>query len=298
MSAIYYCNFSLFQSAPDIWAIDQLFPIMPIHRLDEEPEVTATLADLTCDSDGMIDHFIDVEDVRRTIDVHTLSPEEPYYMGMFLNGAYQEILGDLHNLFGDTNAVHVRLNDGGYQIRHVIKGDSVSEVLRYVQYVPENMIEAVRHQAERAVIARQADQRADAHADAALRTGAALLHLPHRRRLIGQASTSWASREITRRPKDRRRSPRISRRPFFWGSSVAVAGGRRAPQKPSALLPSCEPLDRSATFLTRVTSPSGALRGRDRCGCTGGSACPCRCRSTSRRSPPASLRCASARSSS
>jgi len=152
MSAIYYCNFSLFQSAPDIWAIDQLFPIVPIHRLDEEPGVTATLADLTCDSDGMIDHFIDVEDVRRTIDVHTLRPGEPYYMGLFLNGAYQEILGDLHNLFGDTNAVHVRLNDGGYQIRHVIKGDSVSEVLRYVQYVPENMIEAVRHQAERAVI--------------------------------------------------------------------------------------------------------------------------------------------------
>ncbi len=152
MSAIYYCNFSLFQSAPDIWAIDQLFPIIPIHRLDEEPEVTATLADLTCDSDGMIDHFIDVEDVRRTLDVHPLRPGEPYYMGMFLAGAYQEILGDLHNLFGDTNAVHVRLNDGGYQIRHVIKGDSVSEVLRYVQYVPENMIEAVRHQAERAVI--------------------------------------------------------------------------------------------------------------------------------------------------
>jgi arginine decarboxylase len=153
MSAIYYCNFSVFQSAPDIWAIDQLFPIMPIHRLDEEPEITATLADLTCDSDGMIDHFIDVEDVRRTLDVHKLVPGEAYYMGMFLNGAYQEILGDLHNLFGDTNAVHVRLNDdSGYQIRHVIKGDSVAEVLRYVEYVPENMIEAVRHQAERAVM--------------------------------------------------------------------------------------------------------------------------------------------------
>jgi arginine decarboxylase len=151
LSAIYYCNFSLFQSAPDIWAIDHLFPIMPIHRLDEEPTVSATLADLTCDSDGMIDHFIDVEDVKSTLAVHTLKDNESYFLGMFLNGAYQEILGDLHNLFGDTNAVHVELTDTGYQIGHVIKGDSVSEVLRYVEYVPENMIEAVRRQAERAV---------------------------------------------------------------------------------------------------------------------------------------------------
>jgi arginine decarboxylase len=151
LSAIYYCNFSLFQSAPDIWAIDHLFPIMPIHRLDEEPTVSATLADLTCDSDGMIDHFIDVEDVKSTLAVHTLNDGENYFLGMFLNGAYQEILGDLHNLFGDTNAVHVELTENGYQIGHVIKGDSVSEVLRYVEYQPENMIEAVRRQAERAV---------------------------------------------------------------------------------------------------------------------------------------------------
>jgi arginine decarboxylase len=151
LSAIYYCNFSLFQSAPDIWAIDHLFPIMPIHRLDEEPSVSATLADLTCDSDGMIDHFIDVEDVKSTLAVHTLKDNESYFLGMFLNGAYQEILGDLHNLFGDTNAVHVELTDSGYQIGHVIKGDSVSEVLRYVEYQPESMVEAVRRQAERAV---------------------------------------------------------------------------------------------------------------------------------------------------
>jgi len=151
LSAIYYCNFSLFQSAPDIWAIDHLFPIMPIHRLDEEPTVSATLADLTCDSDGMIDHFIDVEDVKSTLAVHTLKDDEHYYLGMFLNGAYQEILGDLHNLFGDTNAVHVELTETGYQIGHVIKGDSVSEVLRYVEYQPENMVEGVRRQAERAV---------------------------------------------------------------------------------------------------------------------------------------------------
>jgi arginine decarboxylase len=151
MSAIYYCNFSVFQSAPDIWAIHQLFPIMPIHRLDEESTVRAVLADLTCDSEGIIDRFIDVEDERRTLDVHPLRPGEPYYLGMFLNGAYQEILGDLHNLFGDTNAVHVRLTEDSYQVRHVVKGDSIAEVLRYVEYAPEAMVEAVRHQAERAL---------------------------------------------------------------------------------------------------------------------------------------------------
>jgi arginine decarboxylase len=151
LSAIYYCNFSVFQSAPDTWAIDQLFPIMPIHRLDEEPIIRATLADLTCDSDGMIDHFIDVEDVKSTLDVHALKEGEHYFLGMFLNGAYQEILGDLHNLFGDTNAVHVELTDTGYQISHVIKGDSVSDVLRYVEYQPETMVDGVRRQAERAV---------------------------------------------------------------------------------------------------------------------------------------------------
>ena len=152
LSAIYYCNFSIFQSAPDIWAIDQLFPIMPIHRLDEQPTVSARLADLTCDSDGMIDHFIDVEDEKQTLDLHPYDPNSPYYLGMFLNGAYQEILGDMHNLFGDTNAVHVKLTETGYQVRHVVKGDSVSEVLRYVGYNPETMVEAVRHQAERAVL--------------------------------------------------------------------------------------------------------------------------------------------------
>ncbi len=151
LSAIYYCNFSIFQSAPDIWAIDQLFPIMPIHRLDEEPEINATLADLTCDSDGMIDRFIDIEDVKSSLRVHNLKPNEPYYLGMFLNGAYQEILGDLHNLFGDTNAAFVRLTDDGFQISHVVKGDSVSEVLKYVEYDPATMLESVRHQAEKAL---------------------------------------------------------------------------------------------------------------------------------------------------
>lgn len=151
LSAIYYCNFSVFQSAPDIWAIDQLFPIMPIHRLEERPTVTCTLADLTCDSDGVVDRFIDLEDEREILEVHELRKGEPYILGMFLNGAYQEILGDLHNLFGDTNAAHIRLGDDGYDVVHVVKGDSVSEVLQYVQYNSESMVENVRRQAERAV---------------------------------------------------------------------------------------------------------------------------------------------------
>jgi arginine decarboxylase len=151
MSSIYYCNFSVFQSAPDVWAIDQLFPVMPIHRLDERPTNTARLADLTCDSDGMIDRFIDVEEDKQVLEVHELRQGEEYYMGMFLNGAYQEILGDLHNLFGDTNAAHVRLTEEGYEVSHVVKGDNISDVLKYVQYQPEAMVEAVRRQAERAV---------------------------------------------------------------------------------------------------------------------------------------------------
>jgi arginine decarboxylase len=151
LSSIYYCNFSIFQSAPDTWAIDQLFPIMPIHRLDEEPAVKATLADLTCDSDGIIDHFIDVEEVKRVLEVHPYRPGEPYLLAMFLGGAYQEILGDLHNLFGDTNAAHVRMTDTGYSVEHALRGDSIAQVLRYVQYDPEDMIERVRKQAERAL---------------------------------------------------------------------------------------------------------------------------------------------------
>ncbi len=151
MGTIYYCNFSVFQSAPDSWAIDQLFPIMPIQRLNESPTVRATLADLTCDSDGVIDHFIDVEETKSTLDVHAYKQGDSYYLGMFLNGAYQEILGDLHNLFGDTNAVHVRLSEAGYKVTHVIRGDSMSEVLRSVAHTPEGMTESVREQAEAAL---------------------------------------------------------------------------------------------------------------------------------------------------
>ncbi len=151
MASIYYGNFSVFQSAPDVWAIDQLFPIMPIHRLTERPTARATIADLTCDSDGKIDRFIDVEDVKHALEVHPLREGERYFLGLFLNGAYQEILGDLHNLFGDTNAVHVRMEDEGYMVSAVIKGDSVQEVLGYVEYEPQRMVERVRRQAERAM---------------------------------------------------------------------------------------------------------------------------------------------------
>ncbi|MDB9311266.1 biosynthetic arginine decarboxylase [Aphanizomenon sp. CS-733/32] len=151
MASIYYINLSVFQSAPDCWAIDQLFPIMPIHRLDEEPTRRGILADLTCDSDGKIDRFIDLRDVKSVLELHKFEQGKPYYLGMFLNGAYQEIMGNLHNLFGDTNAVHINLTPKGYQIEHVVKGDTMSEVLSYVQYDSEDMIENIRQRCERAL---------------------------------------------------------------------------------------------------------------------------------------------------
>ncbi|MGB8701357.1 MAG: biosynthetic arginine decarboxylase [Thermosynechococcaceae cyanobacterium] len=151
MSSIYYANLSVFQSAPDSWAIDQLFPVMPIHRLDEEPTCRATLADLTCDSDGKIDRFIDLKDVKSLLELHDLKPGKPYYLGMFLNGAYQEIMGNLHNLFGDTNTVHIRLTPKGYRIEHVVRGDTVRDVLSYVQYDSEDLLENIRNQAEHAL---------------------------------------------------------------------------------------------------------------------------------------------------
>ncbi|MNK68777.1 Biosynthetic arginine decarboxylase [compost metagenome] len=153
MASIYYCNFSVFQSAPDSWAIDQLFPVLPIHRLNEEPTKRGTLADLTCDSDGKIDQFIDIRDVKHALELHPYKPGEPYYLGLFLIGAYQEILGDLHNLFGDTNAVHVHLTDTpeGYHLEHVVRGDSISEALRYVEYRPEGMVESIRRETEKAL---------------------------------------------------------------------------------------------------------------------------------------------------
>ncbi len=139
----YFCNFSLFQSLPDSWAIDQIFPIMPIHRLGEKPDKSATLQDITCDSDGKIENFISTRNLSYYLPVHKINPKEPYYIGVFLVGAYQEILGDLHNLFGDTNAVHVSITDDSYSIDQIIDGETVAEVLDYVQYNPKKMVRTV-----------------------------------------------------------------------------------------------------------------------------------------------------------
>jgi arginine decarboxylase len=146
----YYGNFSVFQSAPDHWAVKQLFPILPLHRLDERPTRRGVIADLTCDSDGKIDQFIELRDVKSALELHP-DNGKPYYLGVFLVGAYQEILGDLHNLFGDTNAVHITLADGGYRIAHVVEGDSVTEVLGYVQYQKQNLVQRVRQASEEAL---------------------------------------------------------------------------------------------------------------------------------------------------
>jgi arginine decarboxylase len=160
MASIYYINLSVFQSAPDSWAIDQLFPIMPIHRLDEEPTRRGILADLTCDSDGKIDQFIDLKDIKHVLELHPLeiypgsraNEHKPYYLGLFLGGAYQEIMGNLHNLFGDTNAVHIKLTPKGYKIEHVVKGDTMKEVVGYVQYDAEDLIESIRQKTEQALL--------------------------------------------------------------------------------------------------------------------------------------------------
>jgi arginine decarboxylase len=156
LADIYFCNFSVFQSLPDSWAIDQLFPVLPIHRLHEEPANRAVLADITCDSDGKIDHFIDRRDVKSVLEVHPHQPGTPYYLGAFLVGAYQEILGDLHNLFGDTNTVHVALDEEeGYKIEGVVTGDTVSDVLRYVRYNRNDLVARVRQAAETALRAKR-----------------------------------------------------------------------------------------------------------------------------------------------
>jgi arginine decarboxylase len=158
MASIYYVNLSVFQSVPDTWAIDQLFPIMPIHRLDEKPTQRGILADLTCDSDGKISQFIDLRnDIKSVLELHPLAgsdptgKHEPYYLGMFLVGAYQEIMGNLHNLFGDTNVVHIQMTPKGYEIQYVVKGDTVTEVLSYVQYDAEDLLETLRRYTENAL---------------------------------------------------------------------------------------------------------------------------------------------------
>ncbi len=139
----YFCNFSLFQSLPDSWSIDQLFPIMPIARLDERPDRTATIQDITCDSDGKINNFISTHGVNSHLSVHSVNHKEPYYIGVFLVGAYQEILGDMHNLFGDTNAVHVSVYKDRYEIDQIIDGETVAEVLDYVQFSPKKLVRSV-----------------------------------------------------------------------------------------------------------------------------------------------------------
>ena len=146
----YFCNFSLFQSLPDSWAIDQLFPIMPIHRLAEEPTRRGTLQDVTCDSDGKIDNFVDWRKAKPSLELHPMHDDDPYVLGIFLTGAYQEILGDLHNLFGDTNAVHIRLTDTGYEIGDLVHGDTITEVLAYVQFNVQDLVTTFRRKVNNA----------------------------------------------------------------------------------------------------------------------------------------------------
>jgi len=152
LSDTYFCNFSVFQSLPDSWAIDQLFPVMPIHRLDERPTRTGVLADITCDSDGKIDHFVSQRDVKRALELHELRLGEKYYLAAFLVGAYQETLGDLHNLFGDTHVVHIRLHDeGGWWIEEIVKGDTANKVLEYMEYDVAELYPALARDCERAI---------------------------------------------------------------------------------------------------------------------------------------------------
>jgi arginine decarboxylase len=145
----YLCNFSVFQSMPDHWAIQHLFPIVPIHRLDEEPVRSATLVDITCDSDGKVSKFIDLRDIKDTLPLHQLKAGDAYYLGFFLMGAYQDIMGDLHNLFGRVNEVHVFLDEtepGGYYIEEVIKGNNIASILSWIQYSATDLGKRVKEQ--------------------------------------------------------------------------------------------------------------------------------------------------------
>jgi len=156
----YFGNFSLFQSLPDSWAIDQLFPIMPIHRLGEEPTRRGTLQDVTCDSDGKIDRFVGYRTAKDSLELHPLRTGEPYVLGIFLTGAYQEILGDMHNLFGDTNAVHIRLTDDAYEITDLVHGDTTTEVLNYVQFDAQELIKTFRRKVQAAASIERAEANA------------------------------------------------------------------------------------------------------------------------------------------
>jgi arginine decarboxylase len=150
----YFCNFSLFQSLPDSWAIDQIFPIMPVHRLDEEPTRRGTLQDMTCDSDGKIDKFAGWRKYKPNLELHPFTHGEPYILGIFLTGAYQEILGDMHNLFGDTNAIHIKLTDNGYEIGDLVHGDTVTEVLNYVQFNAQDLVTTFRRKVQSSKLSR------------------------------------------------------------------------------------------------------------------------------------------------
>jgi arginine decarboxylase len=152
LAGTYYANLSVFRSAPDTWAIDQLFPVMPIHRLDERPSRLGSFADLTCDSDGKIARFIDRGQVKPLLELHNLRPGEPYWIGLFLGGAYQEVMGNLHNLFGSTNAVHIRLAaGGGYRVDHVVRGNTNAEVLEAMEHDPDLLLERLRLASEQAI---------------------------------------------------------------------------------------------------------------------------------------------------
>jgi arginine decarboxylase len=152
LASTYYANLSVFRSAPDTWAIDQVFPILPIHRLDEEPQTLGSFADLTCDSDGKLEQFISRGKVKTLLELHELRPGEPYWIGIFLAGAYQEVMGNLHNLFGSTNAVHIRLlASGGYRVEHVVRGNTNAEVLQAMEHNPELLLERLRLASEEAI---------------------------------------------------------------------------------------------------------------------------------------------------
>jgi len=153
MASKYFVNFSIFQSMPDAWAIQQVFPVVPLNRLDETPDRRGVLEDITCDSDGRLDFYPDAEGVESTLPLHCLRPGEPYILGIFLLGAYQEILGDMHNLFGDTDSVHVELNAGGYKLTNPNRGDDVHAVLRYVHFDPEKMLAIYKNKVARADLA-------------------------------------------------------------------------------------------------------------------------------------------------
>ena len=152
LAKTYYANLSIFRSAPDTWAIDQLFPVMPIHRLDQKPEELGSFADLTCDSDGKLERFIDRGKSKNLLELHAFKPGEPYWIGMFLAGAYQEVMGNLHNLFGSTNAVNIRLDSkGDYQLDHVVKGDTNAQVLETMEHNPRELLERLRVASEAAI---------------------------------------------------------------------------------------------------------------------------------------------------